>query len=95
MSWGSMEVYNAMVLFERSKEFGFRYSTYVADRDNKVLPALIKLNPYPIEKFECSNHLQKIAQKSFVKFGANHKEYKVKKIKPLVNPKTPPITIFF
>ena len=45
-SAGSMEVYNAIILFERSKQFGFRYSTYVADGDNKVYPALVKMKIY-------------------------------------------------
>ena len=71
-SAGSMEIYNAMVLFKSSKQFGFRYSTYVADGDNKVLPALLQLNLYDIEKYECSNHLQKRAQKAFSKFGTNY-----------------------
>ena len=43
-SAGSMEVYNAIILFERSKQFGFRYSTYIADGDNNnVYPALVKM----------------------------------------------------
>ena len=36
----------------------------------------------------------KKAQKAFIKFGANYKKYKVKQIKPIANPKTPPITDF-
>ena len=50
-----MEVYNAIALFKRSHKWGFRYSTFVADGDNKVFPALRKLDIYnvvEILKFE-------------------------------------------
>ena len=62
-----MEVYNAIILFQRSKLFGFRYTTYVADGENKVYPALQKMkiyDPIKIERYECSNHLQNKMSKS-------------------------------
>ena len=44
---GSMELNNALVLFGRSEALGFRYLTYVADGDSKILPHLFALDPYP------------------------------------------------
>ena len=60
---GSMEVENAKLLFKNSKKLGFRYTTYIADGDNKVYPKLRELNIYPIEKTECANHFTKRAKK--------------------------------
>ena len=63
---GSMEVENAKILFTRSTDWGFRYTTYISDGDCKVYPHLKNLNLYsvPIEKTECANHLAKRAKKN-------------------------------
>ena len=69
---GSMERYNAVVLFGRSEARGLRYTTYIADGDCKILPKLHELDPYPgiiIDKVECANHLGKRCHKALVKFG--------------------------
>ena len=69
---GSMERYNAVVLFCRSEAKGLRYTSYVADGDSKILPELHEKDPYPgilIEKVECANHLGKRCHKALVKFG--------------------------
>ena len=69
---GSMECYNAAVLFKRSASFGFMYSEYVSDGDSKVLKHLQSLNIYPghkLGKFECGNHMSKRACNAFHKCG--------------------------
>ena len=67
-----MEVHNALILFRRSESYGFRYTTMIADGDNKVYHHIEKNSqdiPYSVEKFECANHLQKRAHGSLLKFG--------------------------
>ena len=76
---GSMELYNALVLFGRSETLGFRYTTYVADGDSKILPHLLAADPYPgyiIQKVECGNHLGKRGYKAIVKFGETYTQSK-------------------
>ena len=72
---GNMEINNAIALFGRSIEaHGLRYRDYVADGDCKILPYLIKSDPYPnylINKHECANHLAKRAFKSLKLWGPN------------------------
>ena len=73
-SSGNMEVYNAMILFKRSEQWGFRYTTIISDGDNKVYPKLRDANIYPnikILKCECANHLQKKVSKEFDKIWGN------------------------
>ena len=71
---GSMEVENAKRLFSRSKDYGFRYTTYIADADCKVYKKLKDMNIYtvPIIKMECANHFAKRAKKMLEKFGNNY-----------------------
>ena len=81
---GQMEIYNAIELFKRSEKWGFQYTTMVADGDNKVFNHIEKRDAhlsladgviYPgviIEKFECANHLQKIAMMSLMNFGVKY-----------------------
>ena len=70
---GKMEVHNALELFKRSEQFGFRYTTLVADGDNKVWLHVKNANIYVegvvLQKFECSNHMQKRGHKTLLKFG--------------------------
>ena len=59
---GSMECYNAEVLFKRSANLGFRYSEYVSDGDSKVFSHLVGLGIYPdvdLKKIECATHMSK------------------------------------
>ena len=61
---GDMEKYNALVLFGKSEEIGFRYTNYISDGDCKVHGALLELKLYGdivIKKGECANHLGKRA----------------------------------
>ena len=58
-----METTGATVLFERSVELGFRYTTMVADGDSKAYDTVKETQPYgpdyPIVKEECINHVSK------------------------------------
>ena len=74
-----METHNAIILLKRSQQYGFRYTTIIADGDVKVFNHIEKLNKegviYPgviIEKFECANHTQKRAMKSLVTYGVKY-----------------------
>ena len=73
-----MEVHNALVLFRRSTQWGFRYTTYISDGDCKVYPKLKAANIYGadvlIEKMECANHLAKRAKNQLIKFGSTYTE---------------------
>ena len=97
-SSGQMEVQNALILFRRSQQWGFRYTIVVSDGDNKVYPRLRDANIYgpdvKIEKYECANHLQKRCHKSLLKFGKNYKGVNVGTGTPLTTPSTPLITDF-
>ena len=70
---GSMEIHNALILFKRSRQWGFRYTNYISDGDSKVLKASREHDIYGpgvvIEKLECSNHLAKRATAALFKFG--------------------------
>ena len=98
-SSGNMEVYNAMILFKRSEQWGFRYTTIVSDGDNKVYPKLRDANIYPglkLLKVECANHLQKRCQKSLIKFGETSTgEEGTQGINEPLLPKVPLITHFY
>ena len=57
-----MERHNALKLFQRSHEIGFRYTTYVMDGDCKIVDELNKENVYGdtlILKNEFANHMKK------------------------------------
>ena len=61
-SSSDMERHNAMKLFKRSKDIGFRYTSYVMDGDCKIVDELNKARVYgdtPILKNECANHMVK------------------------------------
>ena len=61
-SSSDMERHNALVLFRRSKDFGFRYTTYVMDGDCKIVEELNRERVYGdtlILKNECANHMVK------------------------------------
>ena len=61
-SSSDMERHNALKLFRRSKDIGFRYTTYVMDGDCKIVDELNKHNIYgdtKILKNECANHMVK------------------------------------
>ena len=66
-----MEVHNAIILFKRSTQWGFKYTTYISDGDSKVYNKLKEENIYdvPLEKMECSNHMAKRASNDLHKFG--------------------------
>ena len=50
-------------LFQKSEEFGLRYTTYVGDGDSRSFTIIRKLEPYgpdtEITKEECVGHIQK------------------------------------
>ena len=76
---GQMEIYNAIELFKRSERCGFRYTTMVADGDNKVFNHIEKhyqegfiYEGVIIEKFECMIHLQKRAMKALMNYSAKY-----------------------
>ncbi|KAI8773177.1 hypothetical protein BgiBS90_025595 [Biomphalaria glabrata] len=60
-SSGLMEVNAAKVMWLRSQNLGFRYTTFVSDGDCKTYKELQSLAPYsvPIKKEECINHVSK------------------------------------
>ncbi|XP_013082132.2 uncharacterized protein LOC106067494 [Biomphalaria glabrata] len=60
-SSGLMEVNVAKVMWLRSQNLGFRYTTFVSDGDYKTYKELQSLAPYsvPIKKEECINHVSK------------------------------------
>ena len=72
-SSGGMELHNAIVLFKRSRLWGFQYTEYVSDGDASVLPKLRAEKIYGpeivIEKVECANHLAKRAANALWNFG--------------------------
>merc|ERR1711895_279617 len=45
-SSSDMERHNALILFRRSKDIGFRYTTYVMDGDCKIVDELNKHRAY-------------------------------------------------
>ena len=90
----SMEMYNAITLFKRSLQYGFRYSTYVSDGDSKVFPALSELGIYNINKIECSNHLAKRCQTALIKLANSYTDVKVQTDDSSI-PTNPKITDFF
>ena len=102
---GAMETHNAIILLKRSQQYGFRYTTIIADGDAKVYNNLSKLNKqgllYPgvtIEKFECANHTQKRAMKSLVTYGVKYEgEAPIPsgQAKPPTDPTTPSVADFF
>lgn len=58
----AMEMEGALILFQRSKERGFRYTEMLGDGDAKTHQKLLNENVYdgfPIEKIECVNHVTK------------------------------------
>ena len=60
---GAMEVEAALRMWQRSEGLGFRYSTFIGDRDCAIYNAICALNdgagPYttPVVKEECLNHV--------------------------------------
>ncbi|KAK6186660.1 hypothetical protein SNE40_005946 [Patella caerulea] len=58
-----METAIAKILWARSEQLGFRYTTVLSDGDSKTIDALNELSPYgettPIIKEECINHVSK------------------------------------
>ena len=73
-SAGSMEIHNALILFKRSTQWGFRYTNFISDGDSKVYPELRKANIYDVDigKMECGNHMVKRAVATVYKFGSKY-----------------------
>ncbi|ESO93471.1 hypothetical protein LOTGIDRAFT_175538 [Lottia gigantea] len=58
-SSNAMEVEAAKVLWSRSLDSGFRYSTLISDGDSKSYDHINNLKLYNVEKQECINHVAK------------------------------------
>ncbi|KYN05934.1 hypothetical protein ALC62_03128, partial [Cyphomyrmex costatus] len=62
-SSGAMETAVAEIIWKRSQEYGFRYTTMLSDGDSKTFSHLQNLNiygqKYEIKKEECINHVGK------------------------------------
>ena len=70
---GDLERANALKLFGRSLDLGFRYVDYVGDGDLKIVSALRDFKPYgdgvTLKKTECANHLVKRIVSKVKKWG--------------------------
>jgi len=50
-------------MWQRSEQYGFKYTTLISDGDSSTYVKLVEMNVYgdedPVEKEDCINHMQK------------------------------------